>query len=388
MDHPLEQQKDVDTVTQEVTSDPSAKRLSKVESVTNPGVPVNSADGLLKRRSLGDFLGSVSSYNTLKKRCRSPEACTNMVGSNLSTESPTKGHDHAASDNAPPTLPKLPPSGDLATSFQRNLEADPEAVTSGVLTSRPPGINSTRHHRRDQAVQTLLTSTPERTDATGERGSGLSVPKVPEMIDLYTGRQLVWNAATSADPRSVQTHTPGEKREETIQEEVPMLLQVKDKKRKELGLRPCTNPGTAYTTVDPLQAVYESKLIRGPRLEYKRKIRHSLGEDENFDYSSGSVWRKDKTSNGATAAGNDINVPTGADDDITDISSKLGCKNLKKKAKSLTFIRQLEVQPRGSSLTAPRRISFEMDLRGTDSGAGGAKDSFHHSLKGERVVVV
>lgn len=315
-----------------------------------------------------------------------------MVGSHLSTESLTKGHDHAASDNAPPTLPKLPSSGDLATSFQRNLEADPEAVTTVLLTSRPPGINSTRHYRRDQAVQTLLTSTPGRTDATGERGCGLSVPKVPGMIDLYTGRQLMWNTATSADPRSVQTHTPGEKREETIQEEVPMLLQAKDKKRKELGLRPCTNPGTAYTTVDPLQAVYESKLIRGPRLEYKRKTRRSLGEDEDFDYSSGSVWRKDETSNGATAAGNDINVPTcaptGADDDITDISSNPGSKHLKKKAKSLTFIRQLEVQPRGSSLTALRRISFEMDLRGTNSDAGGAKDSFHHSLKDKRVVVV
>lgn len=45
MDHPLEQQKDVDTVTQEVSSDPSAKRFSKVEPVTNPGVPVNSVDG-------------------------------------------------------------------------------------------------------------------------------------------------------------------------------------------------------------------------------------------------------------------------------------------------------------------------------------------------------
>ncbi|KAJ0163218.1 hypothetical protein CTA2_3316 [Colletotrichum tanaceti] len=409
MDHPLEQQKDVDAVTQEVSSEPSTKRFSKVESLTSrlsAGLPVNSAEGksgrfvrsalkaswsttvsrmlskrqrtaatsdtnpapefdvngrksdasdgredkrlerlsnrsnptqpprqkpatlidvaasgnkknkgLLKRRSLGDFFGSISSHKTLKKRCRSPETPTDTVGSSLSTESPAKSHDHAASDNAPPTLPKLPPSGDLATSFQRNLEADSEAVASGLLTS-------------------------QRTDATRE---GSSVPEVPGMIDLYTGRQLVWNTVTSADPRSVQTQTPRGKREETIQEEAPMFLQALDKKRKDLGLRPCTNSGTAYTTVDPLQAVYESKLIRGPRLEYKRKTRRSLGEDEGFVYSSGSVWRKkDEASNGATAAGDDVNVSTAADDDITDLSSNLGGKNLKKKAKSLTFIRQLE----------------------------------------------
>ncbi|KAK1999857.1 hypothetical protein LX36DRAFT_669173 [Colletotrichum falcatum] len=360
-------------------SDPLELQPSK--SVTD--INVTSSEhgknkGLLKRRSLGNIFGSVRSRNTLKKGSKPPEALTDKMGSSLSTQSLAK--DPTTLDSAPPILPHLAPSGDLRSSIQVNLGPDPERSSidpSEQLRSSTP----TRPHRRDQAVQTPLTSMAEHADA---KGKGTCDLPLPGMVDIHTGHELVWNTSTNLDALSVP-------------------------KCNTLASGPIANAHSGQTGPDRLVCVSPAneamdsthtkrRDLQIPRIGSHQEVRHSLKGNQVHIYSDKKIYwipeaknqsmveaftgastdRNDAVNRAAAGKGNENSDTVGTD--ITNMPSNSGIKKLKGKAKSLTFVRQLEIQPRGSSLTAPRRISFEMDLRGTDSSQGDAKSSLHGHL--------
>ncbi|KAK1595248.1 uncharacterized protein LY79DRAFT_107877 [Colletotrichum navitas] len=346
-------------------------KLQPSKSATDVNVASSYHDknkGLLKRRSLGNIFGSVRTRSTLKKGSKSPEALGNTMGSSLSTQSLAK--DPTALDSAPPMLPHLPPSGDLTSSIQVNLGADPEKSSIDPSAQHLRTRTPTSPHQRDQAVQTPLTSIAERTDTKGKRTCHLLLPG---MVDLHTGHELVWNTSTNPDALSVS-------------------------KCNTLASGSIAKPRLGRTRSDQLLHVSPTKRtcdLQIPRNGRQLEVRRSLNGDQVHIYSGKRIlWVPEaktqsmgEASTSDAAARNDtINCATagkGSEGSVTvrtnipNIPSDAGNKNLKRKAKSLTFVRQLEIQPRGSSLTAPRRMSFKMDLRGTDSGQDDPKSSLH-----------
>ncbi|GKT43711.1 uncharacterized protein ColSpa_03892 [Colletotrichum spaethianum] len=370
---------------EELLSRPDSSKLPRPESVTVIDVTAltrNKNRGLPKRRSLGNFFGSVRSRNTLKKRGKSPEGLAGTIGSSLSTQSPAK--ESAVSDNAPPTLPKLPPSEDLRSSFQENLKDDSESPQSCSLTPHPRDLAPTRPPLKDQAVQTPLTSIAERTDA---KGKGKHNPLLPGMVDLRTGHELMWKTSTNSDVQSVHKcnvtacGSEANCQWDRTRPETEVTKQLKQ-----------VSP--IVETADPPNTTHTRDLIQIPRIARKQEVRRSLKGDQAFIYAGRKVYwvtaannrcGTEASSSAATprdddvksiTAEKDIEDPIVADTDIIDVPQGSGGKNLKRKAKSLTFVRQLEVRADDSPHTAPRRMTFKMDLRGTDSDLDGPEGFF------------
>ncbi|KAK1983850.1 hypothetical protein LZ30DRAFT_587576 [Colletotrichum cereale] len=352
-------------------SDPLKFQSSK--SVTDVNVASSYHDknkGLLKRRSLGNIFGSARSRNTPKKVSKSPEALAKTMDSSPSTQSLAK--DTTTSDSAPPMLPHLPPSGDFRSSIQMNLEADPDKSSIDPSAQHLRSSTPTRPHQRDQAVQTPLTSITEHTNAKEKETYNLSLPG---MVDLHTGHELVWNTSTNHDALSVpkcNTMASG-----SIAK--PHLCRTRSETEvtKQLVRVSPTND-----TVDSAHTT-RTRDLQIPRIGRQQEVRRSLKGDQVHIYSDRKIFWIPEAKNQsmgeasasvATARNVTINHAI-AGTDMTNMPSDFGSKNLKRKAKSLTFVRQLEIQPRGSSLTAPRRMSFKMDLRGTDSGPDDPKSS-------------
>ncbi|KZL70854.1 hypothetical protein CT0861_09711 [Colletotrichum tofieldiae] len=363
---------------EELLNRPDPSKLQLPNSVTAIDVTASHHDknrGLLKRRSLGNIFDSVRSRNTLKKRGKLQETLAETMGSGGSTQPPAK--DLTASENAPPTLPKLPPSGDLGSSFQGGLEVDQETLTSGPSAPHPPAFTPTRPPCKDQAVQTPLTSTTERTDAKGE---GKHSSSLPGLIDLRTGHELVWKTLTNPDTLSVLKCNALASSSKAKSRGGPSHTEAKVTEQ-------LVHVPPANKTVDSTHTTHTRDLIQIPRIGKKQEVRRSLKGDQVFIYSDRRVFWipaanrcKDEASNSAATARNDAINSITAGTDIIDMPSNSPGKNLKRKAKSLTFVKQLEIQPRDSFHTEPRRVSFQMDLRGTDGGPDGPKLSFRGGL--------
>ncbi|EFQ33302.1 hypothetical protein CGRA01v4_06989 [Colletotrichum graminicola] len=359
---------------------PDRLKLQPSKSATDVNVASSYHDknkGLLKRRSLGNIFGSVRARNTLKKGSKSREALGNTMGSSLSTQSLAK--DPTTLDSAPPILPHLPPSGNLTSSIQVNLGSDPEKSSTDHSAQHLRTSTPTSPHRRDQAVQTPLTSIAERTDTKGKRTHHLVLPG---MVDLHTGHELVWNKSTNPDALSVSKCN---------------TLASASIAKPRLGRTRSDQLLQVSPTNDTADSMHTKRTcdLQIPRHGRQLEVRRSLKGDQVHIYSGKRIlWVPEaktqsmgEASTSDAAARNDtIDYATagkGSEDsvtvrtDIPNIPSDAGNKNLKRKAKSLTFVRQLEIQPRGSSLTVPRRMSFKMDLRGTDSGQDDPKSSLH-----------
>ncbi|KAK2014721.1 hypothetical protein LZ32DRAFT_186893 [Colletotrichum eremochloae] len=351
-------------------------KLQPSESVTDVNVTSSYHDkkkGLLKRRSLGNIFGSVRSRNTLKKGSKSPEALANTMGSSLSTQSLAK--DPTTFDSAPPILPHLPPSGDLRSSIQVNLGPDPEKSSIDPSAQYLRNSTPTRPHRRDQAVQTPLTSITERADVKEKGTHNLSLPG---MVDLHTGHELVWNTSTNPGALSVpkcNTLASGSVAKPPLgRTRSGQLVRVSPANE---------NVGSKDTK--------RTRDLQIPQIGRQQEVRRSLKGDQVHIYCGKKIFwipeakyqsMGEASTSAATTRNGAINYATagkGSEDsvtvgtDIANMPSDSDSKNLKRKAKSLTFVRQLEIQPRGSSLTAPRRVSFAIDQRGTGSDQGDTK---------------
>ncbi|KAK2062542.1 hypothetical protein LY76DRAFT_291988 [Colletotrichum caudatum] len=359
-------------------------KLQPSKSVTEVNVTLPYHDknkGLPKRRSLGNIFGSVRSRNVLKKASNSIETPANSISPRPSTQVSATGP--TTVDSAPPVLPHLPPSGDLRSSIQVNLGTDPEKSSIDPSAQHLRTSTPTSPHRRDQAVQTPLTSIAERTDAKGKRTYYLSLPG---MVDLRTGHELVWN--TSTNPNTLPVSKCNALASGSIAR--PRLGRSQSEQLLSISHRNDSVDSTNKRTRD----------LQTPRIGSQQEVRRSLKGDQVHVYTDEKkYWIPEAKTQGTGEASicgatrNDtINHATAGKDsqdsitvgtDITNIPSDAGNKNLKRKAKSLTFVRQLEIQPRGSSLTATRRMSFEIDLRGTDSGQVAPKSSLHGGSKND-----
>ncbi|KAK2032833.1 hypothetical protein LX32DRAFT_582180 [Colletotrichum zoysiae] len=362
-------------------------KLQPSKSVTEVNVTLSYHDknkALPKRRSLGNIFGSVRSRNVLKKASSSLGTPGNSISPSPLTQVLATGPPTV--DSAPPVLPHLPPSGDLRSSIQVNLGTDVDKSSIDPSAQHLRTSTPTSPHRRDQAVQTPLTSIAERTDARGKRTYYPSL-SLPGMVDLHTGHELVWNASTN--PNALSVSKCNALASGSIAR--PRLGRSQSEQLLRISHRNNSVDSTNKRTRD----------LQIPRIGSQQEVRRSLKGDQVHIYTDKKIYwipeakprstgeastcdattRNDTINHAIAVKDSEDSIAVGTD--ITDIPSDAGNKNLKRKAKSLTFVRQLEIQPRGSSLTGTRRISFEIDLRGTDSGQDAPKSSLHGGSKND-----